>query len=120
MTSPEHRTRTVYIRNLYALAFLLDNNPDIPLPYSLSVRNGLAWYVHDSIETVLAIRKLMEEPLTLPYTSRDFPVEITGTLAGFATTVDVARGIALDPREGFIVPAPAMNPRLLAAEQVSA
>jgi len=120
MTDTETRTRTVYVRNLYALAFLLDNDPSIPLPYSLSVRNGLAWYVHDDIETVLAIRKLMDDPITLPYDSRDFPVEITGTLAGFAATVDVARRIALDPREGFIVPQPAMNPRLLATEQVPA
>jgi hypothetical protein len=111
--------RTAYTQGLRAVADLLDAHPDLPLPYGLTVRNGLAWYVHDSIETVLAIRELMDEPLTLPYDSRDFPVEITGTLAGFAATVDVARGIALDPREGFIVPRPAMNPRLL-AEQVSA
>lgn len=109
--------RTEYIENLRDLATLLNAYPSIPVPYVLSRRNGLGWYVHDSIETVLAIRELMDDALTLPHDSRDFPVEITGTLVGFAATVDVARGIALDdsvPR----VSAP-MNPRLLASEQVS-
>ena len=114
MTDPK---RTAYVRNLFDLATQLDNNPSIPIPYGLSERSGLQWYVHDSIETVLAIRDLMDEPLTLPHDSRNFPVEVTGTLAGFAATVDVAREIALDPREGFIVPRPAMNPRLLGGEQ---
>ena len=120
MSAQPDPQRTAYVRNLFDLATLLDNNPGVPLPYSLTRRHGLAWYVHDSIETVLAIRELMDDALTLPHDSRDFPVEITGTLVGFAATVDVAREIALDPREGFIVQRPAMNPRLLAAEPVKA
>ena len=114
------RQRTAYIKNLFDLATTLDNNPDLPIPYSLSKRNGLTWYIHHDIETVLAIRKLMDEPLTLPDDSNNFPMKITGTFAGFAATIDVAREIALDPREGFFVPQPAMNPRLLAAESVPA
>jgi len=110
MTHPDPRTE--YTLNLRALATLLDAHPDIPVPYVLSSRNGLGWYVHDSIETVLAIRELMDDALTLPHDSRDFPVEVTGTLVGFAATVDVARGIALDDTVPT-VSAP-MNPRLLA------
>jgi len=119
MTDPK---RTAYIKNLFDLATLLDNNPSIPIPYALSSRAGLVWYVHGDIETVLAIRELMDDALTLPYdsTGGNFPVEVTGTFAGFATEVLVAREIALDPREGFIVQRPAMNPRLLAAEPVKA
>ena len=106
------RARRAYVRNLFDLATLLDNEPNIPIPYGLSARGGLQWYVHGDIETVLAIRDLMADAVTLPNDSQTFPVRITGTLAGFAATVDVARSIALDPREGFIVPRPAMNPRL--------
>jgi len=115
MTDPK---RTAYIKNLFDLATLLDNNPSIPIPYALSSRAGLVWYVHGDIETVLAIRELMDDALTLPHDSRDFPVEITGTLCGFAATVDVARGIALDDTVPA-VSAP-MNPRLLDADAVSA
>jgi hypothetical protein len=112
-------TETAYIRNLFALAELLASNKAIPIPYNLSARGGLVFYVHGDIETVVAIRDLMDDPITLPNDSTTFPVQITGTLVGFATIVDVARDIAFDPREGYIVPAPAMNPRLL-AESVSA
>jgi hypothetical protein len=104
-------TRTAYIKNLFDLATLLDNNPDIPIQYSQGRGSQLTWYVHDSVETVLAIRELIEDPLTLPYTSNDFPVEITGILAGFPVSVLVARGIALagaPAREAY-----PMNPRLL-------
>jgi len=104
-------TRTEYVKGLRSLADLLDNT-SIPIPHALSRRNGLTWYVHDSIETVLAIRELMDDALTLPHDSRDFPVEITGTLVGFAATVDVARGIALDDTVQAV--AAPMNPRLLA------
>ena len=114
--------RTAFIEAIRDLADLLDAHPNIPVPYALSSRAGLVWYVHGDIETVLAIRELMDDALTLPYdsTGGNFPVEVTGTFAGFATEVLVAREIALDPREGFIVQRPAMNPRLLAAEPVKA
>ena len=114
------RQRTAYVRNLFDLAELLTNNKAIPLPYDLSARGGLQWYVHGDIETVLAIHALMTSPVTEMYDSHqgNFPVQITGTLAGFPTSVLIAKEIALDPREGFIVPAPAMNPRLL-VESVS-
>ena len=113
MTDPK---RTAYIKNLFDLATTLDNNPSIPLPHSLA-RGELTWYVHDDIETVLAIRWLTEDAITLPYTSNDFPVEVTGTLAGFPVSVLVAREIALagaPAREAY-----PMNPRLLAAEPVT-
>jgi len=112
-------TRTSYTKGLRALADLIDNNPAIPLAWSMN-SSGLTWFVHRDIETVLAIRALMTNPVTAPYDSvnGNFPVEVTGTLAGFAVSVLVAKEIALDPREGFIVPKPAMNPRLL-AEPVS-
>jgi hypothetical protein len=120
MTDTETRTRIAYVRNLFDLATLLDNNSELPLPWSLGC-SGLTWYVHDDIETVLAIRDLMADPVTAPYDSvqGNFPVEVTGTLAGFAVSVLVAKEIALAPGEGFIVQRPAMNPRLL-AEQVPA
>jgi len=120
MTDTE--TRTSYTKGLRALADLLDAHPDIPLPYSLSGSKGLQWYIHRGIDPVLTIRALMTSPVTEMYDSHqgNFPVQITGTLAGFPTSVLIAKEIALDPREGFIVPRPAMNPRLLAAESVPA
>ena len=99
--------RTVYTQGLRALADLLDAHPDIPAPHSLSSDDGLTWYVHEPIETVLALRDLMDYALTAPYTSNNFPVEVSGRLAGFDASVLIAREIAL---EG----APPMNPRLVA------
>ena len=113
--------RTAYTQGLRALANLIKANPDLPIPGRLERSAGLQWFVHNDIETVLAIRALMTDPVTAPYDSvhNNFPVEVTGTLAGFAVSVLVAREIALDPREGFIVPKPAMNPRLLAEPAAS-
>lgn len=118
MTTTE---RSTYAAGLRAVADLIDAHPDLPIPYRLD-RVGLMWFVHDDIETVLTIRALMTDPVTRPYDSiRDnFPVEVTGTLAGFAVLILIAREIALDPREGFMVQRPAMNPRLFVAEQVLA
>jgi len=114
-------TRTAYIEGIRALAYLLEANPDLPLPHALNGRT-FQWFVHDDIETVLMIRALLFDAVTALYDSvrGNFPVEVTGTLAGFPVSVLIARDIALAPGEGFIAPAPAMNPRLLAADPVSA
>jgi len=103
--------RTVYTQGLRALADLLDAHPDIPAPHSLSSDDGLTWYVHEPIETVLALRDLMDYALTAPYTSNNFPVEVTGKLAGFDASVLVAREIALEGAPTY-PPAP-MNPLLV-------
>jgi len=118
MTNTE--TRASYVQGLRALADLIDNHPDLPIPHQVN-RSELQWFVHDDIETVLTIRALMTDAVTAPYDSvrGNFPVEVTGRFAGFAVSVLVAREIALDPREGFIVPKPAMNPRLLAEPAAS-
>lgn len=104
-------TRTAYIEGIRALADLLDTHPDIPLPHRLD-EAGLTWYVHEPIETVLAIRDLMDYALTAPYTSNNFPVEVSGRLAGFDASVLIAREIALEGAPTY-PPAP-MNPRLVA------
>ena len=107
--------RTEYTKGLRDLATLLDNHPELPLPHRLS-NDGLQWFGYD-IETVLALRARIEDALTLPYDSvqGNFPVEITGTLAGFPASVLVAREIALDGAPAY-PPPPPMNPRLLATD----
>ena len=110
-------TRTAYIKNLFDLATTLDNSPDLPIPYSLD-NNGLLWYIHEPIEDVLAIRALMTDAVTVPYNSNNFPVEVTGKLAGFAVSVLVAREIALEGAPTY--PPSPMNPRLLAPTVVGA
>jgi hypothetical protein len=109
--------RTVYTQGLRGLADILDDNPDVPLPHSLSRSDGLLWYIHEPIEAVLEIRALMVYALTAPYESNSFPVEVSGILAGFDASVLIAREIALEGAPTF-PPAP-INPRLL-GKQVSA
>jgi hypothetical protein len=98
-------TRATYTQGLRALADLLDNNLDVPLPHGRVV----TFFVHDDLTEALAIRDLMVDPVTSRDTSVTFPVNIDGKLAGLTAHVYVsaaASGVAPE------APRPPCDPRL--------
>jgi hypothetical protein len=108
-------TRTNYTKGLRGLADLLDNNPDVPLPYDA---HGLVFYVH-LVPEALALHTLMVRPVITRDTSA-FPVRIKGTLAGMQAEIAIHGNAALSKGATVLptlVPALAalMNPVKLAS-----
>jgi len=98
-----------YVKSLRALADLIDSDETIPLPYQ---GDELTFFIHGDVEQALALHKLMEAP-TLTQESGNFPVQITGRLAGFKVLVYVDEKAAL-AKAPFRPTFPALVPALAA------
>ena len=100
--------RTAYVKGLRALADLLEHNPDLPLPYRID-EDDIGWYIH-TISDALFVRDVMDDPKTTRTDSANFPVDITGTIAGMRAVASLNPTVALAP--GQSVALPALNPLL--------
>lgn len=85
MTDTE--TRTNYTAGLRALADLLDNNPDLPLPYTgINAASPITFYVLDAGEdpkgTLAKIARLLPGTVGKTTSGSGQYFSITGTLAG--------------------------------------
>ena len=102
--------RTTYVKGLRALADLLEWNHDLPIPYRID-EDDIGWYVH-AIDDALNLQAVMGAPKTTLTDSANFPVDITGTIAGMRAVASLYHSIALAP--GQSVTLPALNPLLAA------
>ena len=73
-------TRTAYIEGIRALAYLLDHNPDLPLPYHGSdAHHRLNWIEYDKTS---AARFAQLIPGTVTKTARGDCIDLEGQIAG--------------------------------------
>lgn len=83
-TSPQPDTRAAYTAGLRTLADLLDENPDVPLPYSGSEHNGIMWILQtaevDQRAVLQTFARLLPGPVEKGYRATDF--DLKGTLEG--------------------------------------
>lgn len=108
MTSTD---RTKYVKSLHQLANLIELHPDLPIPYSID-RQGVDWYIQDTIGDALAVRDVMDDPKVTRSDSASFPVDITGTVAGLRARVKIVDHVAF--AAGETVTLPALTPALVA------
>jgi len=113
MTDP----RDTYATALRQLADLLPITPELPIPDQIRP-SGFTFYVSRDHATIWAIADLMTDVAVERDPSVDFPVTISGTLAGLPAVVRVCARLAL--AEGQRVSAPELNPRLAALVRVQA
>lgn len=106
-------TRINYTAGLRALADLIDNH-NLPLPHEGQRFDPFTFFIHNNLAEALAVHDAMTNPHTNRDDNKTFPVQIVGTLAGFPALVYVHARIALAPGTGFVIPLPALDPRLAA------
>jgi len=77
--------RDEYVTGLRMLADLLDNNPNIPLPYTGREKHtGLLWILHDDQRaTLAAIAKALPGKVEKSVRVKDGAFDLIGQLAGF-------------------------------------
>ena len=103
-------TRTAYTKGLRLLADLLDNNPDLPLPYHGSTV-GLNWIEFDR-DSAAAFARLI--PGTVTKTPRDDAIDLKGQIAGLkvqfiASREAVCERVVLGTHEVTVAAQPAVK-----------
>ena len=102
--------RSAYIQSLHDLGHLLHDIPALPLPHGITgYDHTISWYCQRDLAEALAIAAVMDNPVVTRTNSVPFPVQVAGTIAGLAATVEVAARLAyaadVSPAKTPLVPA---------------